>query len=91
MRIAQHGITLILAITAGAAFFWQPAQPVDNPEVAQIFNCAQLQHMSWSEISAQQQRFADACDSAEANRNWELTYGRLSTHDVAAAAVHDPL
>ena len=42
-------------------------------------------------MNTQQKQFADACDTAEANRNWALAYGSMNPQDLAAAVVHDPL
>ena len=90
MRLVQHSMAFLLALSASAALLWQPAPPAATAGV-QVLSCAQLGNLSWAEMNTQQKQFADACDTAEANRNWALAYGSMNPQDLAAAVVHDPL
>lgn len=91
MRLVQHSMAFLLALSASAALLWQPAPPPGNTTAVQVLGCAQLGNLSWVEMNAQQKQFADACDTAEANHNWVSAYGRMNAQELAAAVVHEPL
>ena len=91
MRLVQHSMAFLLALSASAALLWQPAPPAADTAAVQVLSCTQLGNLSWVEMNVQQKQFAEACDTAEANHNWALAYGRRNPQDLAAAVVHDPL
>lgn len=52
--------------------------------------CEQLAQLPYTAMNARQWQLANECDQQQASREWQATYGSISSQDILNAAINEP-